>query len=351
MFVPVHGLSKNLIFQAILALPIILSSVAFYSASAETKLPVMPATAAHLQPIELGQLVLLLMPDDKKPVDWDFRSEDPHLLWITSGIEKQDSTSVRKALARVHVNGNKSTILLTRKVEVAWVVTLMAELAKFGPRLISIKLDQCESHCRNISPLLSLARSGIKAAQVCHFQQYGDSTTVWRLTNLNKRPTLFVEEIYGGNAVSEWRYFIELQRDEKDLCAEHAFPKSSKTTTLSPYSKNTPVISDKLAVPSPPQNNNTGLSDEALKAKLLEPLIARLKDPGSVQFRSVKLNSLKTAVCGQFNSKNSFGGFGGFQRFIATGNKMMIEDKNAQGFQAKLSHVDFILANMDNICD
>lgn len=47
-----------------------------------------------------------------------------------------------------------------------------------------------------------------------------------------------------------------------------------------------------------------------------------LKDPGSVQFKNVavKTNSLGvTAVCGEYNARNSFGGYVGFQPFGVVG--------------------------------
>jgi hypothetical protein len=48
---------------------------------------------------------------------------------------------------------------------------------------------------------------------------------------------------------------------------------------------------------------------------------ARLRDPGSADFRNSRFYSGGTApvVCGEVNSKNGFGGYSGFQRFIAAG--------------------------------
>ena len=51
---------------------------------------------------------------------------------------------------------------------------------------------------------------------------------------------------------------------------------------------------------------------------------AQLKDPTSAQFQGVKLNSESSAACGQFNAKNSFGGFVGFQEFIATVDEVFV---------------------------
>ena len=40
----------------------------------------------------------------------------------------------------------------------------------------------------------------------------------------------------------------------------------------------------------------------------------RLKDPDSAKFKSEKING--TTVCGEVNSKNSYGGYIGFKRYI-----------------------------------
>lgn len=40
-----------------------------------------------------------------------------------------------------------------------------------------------------------------------------------------------------------------------------------------------------------------------------------LKDPGSVQFRNVQQFKRTGAVCGEFNARNSFGGYVGFAPF------------------------------------
>jgi len=59
-------------------------------------------------------------------------------------------------------------------------------------------------------------------------------------------------------------------------------------------------------------------------------VLAKLKDPDSAQFRNIKVNldvpipsaaargATEDAVCGEVNSKNSFGGYGGYSPFIWT---------------------------------
>lgn len=49
---------------------------------------------------------------------------------------------------------------------------------------------------------------------------------------------------------------------------------------------------------------------------------AKLKDPDSAQFRNVYFHEGADGVpmaCGEVNSKNSFGGYGGFQKFMSAG--------------------------------
>ena len=53
-----------------------------------------------------------------------------------------------------------------------------------------------------------------------------------------------------------------------------------------------------------------------------EAVKAKLKDPSSAQFRSVYFHRGADGIpvtCGEVNSKNSFGGYGGFQRFVTAG--------------------------------
>ena len=48
---------------------------------------------------------------------------------------------------------------------------------------------------------------------------------------------------------------------------------------------------------------------------------AKLKDPSSAKFKDVyfKHNGKVPAACGKVNAKNSFGGYSGYQRFLAAG--------------------------------
>lgn len=58
-----------------------------------------------------------------------------------------------------------------------------------------------------------------------------------------------------------------------------------------------------------------------------------LKDPSSAEFRNVFVSRKGGApvVCGEVNSKNSFGGYVGFQRFVSFGTINVIESQMAPG--------------------
>lgn len=49
-----------------------------------------------------------------------------------------------------------------------------------------------------------------------------------------------------------------------------------------------------------------------------------LKDPESAKFRKLH-RGVKGIICGEVNSKNSFGGYTGFTRFLAKGDRFFTE--------------------------
>jgi len=59
---------------------------------------------------------------------------------------------------------------------------------------------------------------------------------------------------------------------------------------------------------------------------------SRLKDAASAEFRSVAIRQYKGAplVCGEVNAKNSFGGYGGYQKFIFAGSMGTFLDEHMQ---------------------
>ncbi|WP_236175433.1 hypothetical protein [Pseudomonas pseudonitroreducens] len=81
-------------------------------------------------------------------------------------------------------------------------------------------------------------------------------------------------------------------------------------------------ISD--AVPNAPRVTYT--APEGSESKAVNALSPKLKDPGSLQIRNVVAKGVspdpsKWALCGEYNAKNGFGGYVGFQRFAVIDDK------------------------------
>lgn len=60
-------------------------------------------------------------------------------------------------------------------------------------------------------------------------------------------------------------------------------------------------------------------------------VLGLLKDPDSATFKDVRFNETDSGgavACGLVNSKNSFGAFSGFQRFISNGKTTFLEEQD-----------------------
>lgn len=99
--------------------------------------------------------------------------------------------------------------------------------------------------------------------------------------------------------------------------------------------------------------------DDAMTASFQAQTAQQLKDPQSAQFVKVRLNTTKTALCGQVNAKNGYGGYVGFRDFIATekgvfikpevcGNASMADTPPTEG----IACIKYAIATIkDNTCD
>jgi len=79
------------------------------------------------------------------------------------------------------------------------------------------------------------------------------------------------------------------------------------------------------AIHAKPQDVYERTSDAdkiALMQKAMAAVRARLKNPGSVQFRNVHFHRCSNGIpmtCGEVNSREGLGDYGGFQKFISAG--------------------------------
>lgn len=78
--------------------------------------------------------------------------------------------------------------------------------------------------------------------------------------------------------------------------------------------------------------------------KLREGLTRSLVDADSAQFRGERVASNGTIICGEFNSKNRMGGYGGFRRYISTaGSAFAVEGESLATWD---SSTDAIMASL-----
>jgi hypothetical protein len=176
---------------------------------------VVPDSLSEHASLELGDLVLLLMPKSGEQVGWDYRA-DSTILWPASGFTEEagngNSVANRTGAVRVNVMGEIATVLKRRKMELGWTVEYWTPRpAKFGPSEIKIEpgagepcfgadFDGCE-----FEPLHSLAHSAISAQEACHIQQGADQTRVYLLTYPQRRPVTLIWYSSGGSGgTSSW---------------------------------------------------------------------------------------------------------------------------------------------------
>jgi hypothetical protein len=60
-----------------------------------------------------------------------------------------------------------------------------------------------------------------------------------------------------------------------------------------------------------------------------------LRDPASAQFKNIKINSVGD-VCGQFNAKNSFGGYGEFEYFRYEVKNKLLTNREVTRLEAEI---------------
>lgn len=96
--------------------------------------------------------------------------------------------------------------------------------------------------------------------------------------------------------------------------------------------------------------------DVSLISQLQTQTAQQLKDPASAQFQNVHLNTARTALCGQINAKNSYGGYVGFRNFITTDKGAFVAPEGCGSPSMPLSDMPacakYAMAiNQDNTCN
>ena len=75
------------------------------------------------------------------------------------------------------------------------------------------------------------------------------------------------------------------------------------------------------------EKETTNISDSYTVANAQISIESQLKDPESAKFKNMRVSIINPkVVCGEVNSKNSFGGYTGFQKFVSVGEAVLFVD-------------------------
>ena len=211
---------KKLLF-AVLLLPIVVLAQGVY-----------PTTAQSLKPMELGEAILLLMPDKgANSVNWDHRAES-NILWLTEGWESRrpkENSIFRDGLMRIHVKGKVSTVLKKQKHELAWTVSYSSEgNPGLGVQEIEITPGMPKEGCFGslnegcaFHPQPSLTASGIRFKKLCENNGTQFTVIVFELTHPNRSATMLRWAEDRGSAGARSSVTLSLAPKAEELC-KHA---------------------------------------------------------------------------------------------------------------------------------
>lgn len=135
-----------------------------------------------------------------------------------------------------------------------------------------------------------------------------------------------------GTILCAFLYFrINIKRHEnlkyvgKRACLTSGLIAASTCFLLAMYSSNANI--DYAALPDKSESIQSRAIN-ILIAQAQQATKARLKDPDSAEFRNiyVSVSNGERIVCGEVNSKNSFGGYSGFQSFVGGASFILLKE-------------------------
>jgi hypothetical protein len=204
--------------------------------------PVIPSSLQRTKSIELGQLILILMPgkdEHEGAVDWSYRADSP-IVWITKGVEDNSSgdrySFIREGWIRVNVQGATATVLQQKPVELGWSVQYFSDQpSKFGIHEISIRpgmedgkkncFGETYTGCDFKEPFSSLVAAGIHVETTCMANLAAERQVFFLLTHPSKRPTVMSWTYSSGSGgASTWLTLYLGEKPTSDLCDKSLRP-------------------------------------------------------------------------------------------------------------------------------
>jgi hypothetical protein len=193
------------------------------------KLNIHPSTLKNKKSTELGSFIKDLMPHENKSTSWGWLSEDPRLLWLDDGIKSENNINIRRAVVRINVMGEASTILMKNTNELAWLLTYSTKNdRKFGPEIMELKpgLDGSEqcfgtlySGC-SFNLLPSLNAAGVSVQEICPEIRYntGNYAKIFLIKAKEKKPTYIKYDFSSGSGGNTSSISILLVTSIKEAC-------------------------------------------------------------------------------------------------------------------------------------
>jgi len=183
---------------------------------------------------EIGELVLLLMPDaDQGAIGWEYRSNSD-IQWITtSGYaererDKGETEYYRDGVVRVNINGKVSTVLRERITELGWRVSFLSvSPPKFGVESIEIEPGSRDAPCFGTnyegcwfeSPIKSFSSASISAKLLCNVERGQEGVKAYELRHHDKRPVvMYWHESGGSGGSTAWLVLDLKQTPSTELC-------------------------------------------------------------------------------------------------------------------------------------
>lgn len=196
--------------------------------------PVFPNKASKLKSYELGEAILMLMPDkDSSVVGWDHRANES-IYWKHDGYKSRRIGAYRSGILRVHVQGARAHVLKKQKHELAWSVLYETTHApKFGVETATLtpgmnSLDdpkeQCfgelYDHCE-FDPRPSLKSASITFTEVCTNDLPGvDYVVGYELTHPTRKKAFMVWSTSGGSGGTNSWITLNYSGDARSLCKQ-----------------------------------------------------------------------------------------------------------------------------------
>ena len=195
---------------------------------------VYPTSLQGKKKFEIGELVLLLMPEASQgAIGWEHQSNSD-IQWITtSGYAerergKGETEYYRDGVARVNINGTVSTVLRERVTELGWRVSFLSmSPPKFGIESIEIAPGSRDAPCFGTnyegcwfeSPIKSLQSVSISANLLCSVERGQEGVKAYELIHYGKRPVvMYWHESGGSGGSSAWIVLNLKQTSSTELC-------------------------------------------------------------------------------------------------------------------------------------